>query len=433
MNDRIRLTRMICDGNRLVYEFESTLSVFHAKSFFVEYDRPIECGKESLNAVPFAAVMAPIAWASGAELVIPSLDREFAESLERSRLYFMRWFRGKWPFTSQLRTALVDNVFEPDRHAMLFSSGLDSLATFVANRDKNPILFTIFGADIPLAKTGFISLCRERFGSFAASQGAEIRYIRTDVRDVLDTEKLSHWAKNWYGEVAHGLMISSLLAPTASASVKTLLIASCSHREGAAYPCGSEKELVQQIRWGSTGLTNDSHEFSRPEKIREYLKGEPSIRKHLRVCWMQFESFNCGRCEKCLRTICELLVNNVDPAECNFNMDARTLPELKRRMTLGYYSLFRSEGTLDFWRSIQDALDTESLEDLYGSKEFFRWFAGFTRIRKPLNPAIQKSYAALSDLRSAAGKAVRPVRALAKRLHELEVASHKTTPLRAGI
>jgi hypothetical protein len=115
---------------------------------------------------------------------------------------------------------------------------------------------------------------------------------------------------------------------------------------------------------------------------------------------MQHERMNCSRCEKCLRTICELLLNNVDPNAYNFEVDARTLQRLKFRLTERYYLFFRgNEGTINFWRAIQESVDLAKLEDLYGSRAFFEWLAGYDRLRKPQNKLLVSFWLSALDAR----------------------------------
>jgi hypothetical protein len=397
MGDIIKLERMVRTKNKLTYEFSSTLDLFRQNSFFIEYEAGVISGNDSVDVIPFAAIMAPISWAAGADLVIPTLDKGYVESLSRCKEYFRKWFSKKWSFQSALKTAPVENRFSGNKKAMLFSSGLDSLATYICHKNEKPTLFTIFGADIPLAHTHFIDLCRERFINFAKSHGAEISFVYTDIRDVLDFTKLKKYSKGWYGEVAHGLMMSSLIAPVGSSDFSTLYIASCSHRPDCSYPCGSEIHLVQNIRWGATSIQNDNHELNRAQKIQTFLKGHEEMYGDLRVCWAQFESYNCSKCEKCLRTICELLVSNIDPAKCNFTVTHQTLERLKFKILNRYYLFFKGESTLDFWRSIQDSIDLDNLVDIYGSKAFFTWFKGFKKLQKRQNKLVAKMFSFLVE------------------------------------
>jgi hypothetical protein len=407
----IKLERLIQEKHGLSFHFDTSLSIFHRKSFFIDYDDPSSPGDfrpapDPIAVIPFAAVMSPIAWASGAEIILPQLDAEYAMALERCRHYYKKWFH-KWAFGGALRTSLVRRHYKPERHAMLFSSGLDSLATYIAHREKDPMLFTVFGADIPLSYQHFISLCKERFDQFAKNEKRDIRYISTDVRDILNLQKLKPLAGNWWGEVAHGLTLSSLIAPLVYDQVKTLLIASCSHRPGCQYPCGSQKELIEEVRWADTGILNDNSAMNRSAKIRAFLAPNPQYNRYLRVCWMQFESFNCGKCEKCLRTICELLINNVDPATCNFHINHETLPTLKKKILYQYDLFFHGESALDFWREIQDSVRLDEIQDMYGSKAFFHWFVQFTKLQKRQNSFAMNTCALLMDMKTQAGKQLR--------------------------
>jgi hypothetical protein len=50
-------------------------------------------------------------------------------------------------------------------------------------------------------------------------------------------------------------------------------------------------------------VANDGWEFSRNEKIK-LISESPFVLRHLRVCWQEeIDDINCGRCEKCVRTM----------------------------------------------------------------------------------------------------------------------------------
>jgi len=413
MSGSISLDRIFHQDGRLVYQFNTSLPYFRKKEFFIQYDGSRPGENESINAIPFAAVMAPVAWAAGAELRMPFLDREFALSLERCRERFRHWFAGRWLFDGGLTTSRVSNPHEASGTAMLFSGGLDSLATYVKHREEKPILFTIFGADIPIVRTRFIEICKAHLDEFADKEKARLRYIQTDIRDILDFGRLKRFSSNWYGEVAHGILLSSLTAPVGYDSFDRLLLAGSSYQAGYGGVCGSDAQLMREVRWVGTQVALDSDDVGRCRKVGLYLKGREDLYKYLRVCWMQFESLNCGRCEKCLRTICNLLVNGIDPELCNFRMTGRTLPDLKKKIISEYYLFLKGESTLDFWRDIQANIRLEEIpSDRYGSKEFFAWFAGCKKIQFRQNPALLKLAGFVVDARTVAGRALSPIRGI---------------------
>jgi hypothetical protein len=409
MRDFIRLDRLTVSGDVLRYDFSTSLDVFRKTSFFVEYDRPFAEPAESILTMPFAGVMMTVAWASGADLEMPSIDASFAESLERSSHYWMKCYPA-WPFRSRLAARRVENRRDGNAgYGMLFSSGLDSLATYVRHRGKKPELFTVIGADFPHARADFATLCKERlFEDLARADGVTLRYIRTDIDETLDLKKLSRFAANWYGAVQHGLMLTSLVAPASHTYLKTLFMASCSHKRDYHFPCGSEPEVVRGLRWAGTAVEDDLHEMNRAQKVGAWLKPFPAYHKYLRVCWEQYDKINCSRCEKCLRTICELLLNNEDPNRYNFQVDAGTLEYLRRKLRDRYYLFFRgNEGLLNYWRAIRESIDLDRLEDRHGSKAFFEWLKAFRKLDRPQNPWLVSSWLRLLELRDSLRSALK--------------------------
>ena len=289
----------------------------------------------------------------------------------------------------RLRTTLFQNITaDSDRSAVMFSSGLDSIAAYLHNRSQKPHLISILGADIPITHTHFIAECREKlFNEFAKKEDVGISYIHTDVREITDAKKLSEFAPNWYATVQFGLLLTGLTAPITYGRFSKLILASCSHQLDDTAPCAGDPGIVRQLRWGSTRVEDQLQEVTRVQKVARFLKTDPSTMRYLRVCWEQFEKVNCSRCKKCLRTICELLVNNVDPNLANFNIDDRTLPELRKKLSSEFHLFFNCEAaSLNFWREIQRSIDPGKLEDHYGSKAFFEWLVDFRplKIREPL-------------------------------------------------
>jgi hypothetical protein len=399
MNDVIRLERVRRGKNRLTFHFDSRLPFFRKKSFFVEYDRDVSRAPAGVQAVPFAAAMTPVAWAAGARVAMGPLDRSYLSSLNRCGDYFRSRVGRRWSFESCVEAVPVEHPDPASGAGMLFSSGLDSLATYARHEAERPELFTIFGADIPLAHVSFIEMCKKRLDAFARERGTAVRYVHTDVRETIDEERLRRYSQNWYGEVSHGLLMTGLVAPAAFGSVRTLYVAGCSHR--AVNACGSDADLLDRVRWAGAGVKSDGHGLSRVEKIARFLKDREDLHASLRVCWMQFESLNCGRCEKCLRTICELLANNVDPGRCNFTVDGRTLPALRQSIEKGYYLFFNNESTLDFWRALQQEVDLDGLRDIHGSRAFFEWLESFRPLRLKPNPLLRAGSSAYLQLRDA--------------------------------
>ena len=375
----IRLDSVLTPNpSRLVFTFTSNLPFFKKKEFFVEYSEPIADFTEATANVVFAAVMAPMAQASGASLSISCLDEAFAQSLDKLGVHWSKVYGWK---PLQLIAKQLKSGRAVTGCGMLFSGGIDSMASFLENKKRAPRLFVIFGADVPASKTTFIKALKADFYEpFAKQEKTSITFISTDVRAAMDEKSLSKRFKvGWYAEVLYGLFLTSLVAPIAA--LKKLIVASCSleHPDGE---CGGDPAILDQITFAGTRMELSLLDTQRVEKIKKYLLPNPHIQKYIRVCWEQFEKLNCSRCNKCLRTLCELLVNNIDPNHLNFEMTDRTLSELRSRMTGSFYHFFYNANELVFFRQIQSALALNEIQDIRGSKDFFKWFQDFQELRR---------------------------------------------------
>ena len=94
---------------------------------------------------------------------------------------------------------------------------------------------------------------------------------------------------------------------------------------------------------------------------------------------------NCGKCEKCARTITGLALAGVDPALCGFDMDLFEFPKLKKRLQKDSPSW--SDEHPIHWRDLQRYSEDRPEVDLYGSKEFFEWFSSY-KFRKSIGSRI---------------------------------------------
>src|SRR3989338_2176219 len=119
-----------------------------------------------------------------------------------------------------------------------------------------------------------------------------------------------------------------------------------SHVAGTAdYGWGSDFDLDNHLRWGSSSLEHDLEHAPRIQKMRSFIE-HPEYYRFLRVCytWWNWtgETINCSRCEKCYRSICELMLNGVDPALCGFRMSEDMFADIRRALekSHAYYSFF---------------------------------------------------------------------------------------------
>ena len=77
-------------------------------------------------------------------------------------------------------------------------------------------------------------------------------------------------------------------------------------------------------------------------------------------------------------------------------MDSDTLIDLKEMLSNHFHLFFRgNEMLMDFWRTIQEDINLNTIEDIYGSRKFFEWFQGFERLKTRQNKIARKMLAAV--------------------------------------
>jgi hypothetical protein len=181
--------------------------------------------------------------------------------------------------------------------ALCFSGGVDAFHALLASSHDAETLVTVVGYDVRLRDrqraTAVTAMARE----VAAETGSRAVVVSTNLRRH-PLLKRTPWLRAFGGPLA---ALGHMLAP----AVGRILVASdglgFEHPEVGSRPStdplhGSAKLAVDHVAPAVTRL----------DKIRQ-IAAEPIVQRHLRVCWQNDGSaINCGRCEKCVRTMLAL-------------------------------------------------------------------------------------------------------------------------------
>jgi hypothetical protein len=108
-------------------------------------------------------------------------------------------------------------------------------------------------------------------------------------------------------------------------------------------PHGSHPLLDPLFRTEEMELVHDGGEADRDEKV-ERIASHESVAKHLRVCWRNTDgAYNCGRCEKCLRTMLSLLAVGALDRCATFGSELRESDVAAMEITSGPLLRFAEE------------------------------------------------------------------------------------------
>ncbi|WP_209452152.1 hypothetical protein [Halosimplex halophilum] len=403
----VTVDSVTADGRRV----ESTVSYddelrpfFDDSPFYVEYGVDVSDLPESILTIPVLAHVCPVAWAVGADVRVPSVDRRFLDALERvgntlCDMYpFMEGGRviaeraPEWDETAVGRDrASPSSVPESTGEAgMLFTGGVDSLATYVRHREQEPTLITVQGWVVGADETERWRRLRERTERFAERFGVDAAFVRSNMLEFLDTALLDAHYKPyhdgaWYSAVGCGLGMLGLCAPLAVARGMGRIYIAASFWEGMeapsmfddwdgpAMPWGSHPDIDDGIAWADTEAVHDGFELDRQgriDAIAAYVREhDPTLPVY--SCSASNEAENCGRCEKCLRTAMGLALAGLDPADHGYDLDRRSFARAVRKFEAGEW--LDDHHSPYYWQQFQERLPADADLPMDGSDAFVRW------------------------------------------------------------
>jgi predicted protein tyrosine phosphatase len=269
--------------------------------------------------IPVLSIVLPLAWITGADVYVDEVDETFAKSMNTLQLEFKRIYPDA-PFKTKLIVKnLVNSEDIPNGMALLFSGGLDSTYTLYGNISSRPRLIMIFGvADIPISNVKFQERIRAEYSAFAKQEGLDINFIRTNALEIMDRSRLRHlWGSfqgshdgDFWNGIGYSLGQIGQAAPLSVGRFNRLLI-SASYNETTSVqerPDASSPKTDEKIAWANLRVKYDGlhHRHEKVMSLKELLNND---RIKLRVCWSRpeylypYTFLNCGKCEKCLRTI----------------------------------------------------------------------------------------------------------------------------------
>ncbi len=178
--------------------------------------------------------------------------------------------------------------------ALCFSGGVDSFYTLLRGGLAFDHLVFVHGYDMALADVRRAAAMERSLRAVAGAVGARAVMVRTNLREH-PTFAVTNWHRSHGGALA---AVGHLL----SHAVGTLTISS-SYPLCYEHPWGTHWKT--DPLWSSPRLdvVHSGAEHWRADKLRAIV-GEELVRRHLRVCYKNLSpEGNCGRCEKCIRTM----------------------------------------------------------------------------------------------------------------------------------
>ena len=401
----VELSAPTVRGTRVEIEIQASdrMSKFiRADRFFADYSTSVEDVPEAILTVPAVANIAPVCWATDADLFIDTLDRTFCESLQRIRDVFSEFYPILQTSAGTFVNEPVDvpaPVNDESNSGLLFSGGVDSLATLVRRHEESPTLFTVRGADVGLDQEGAWQRTKSLAYRYAEQYDLENQLIQSNLYTFVDHPTLSGLFGYditdgaWWGGLQHGMGLLGVCAPAAyDHGLSDLYIAS-TYTEDFDRPWGSHPAIDDEVAWSGTACRHDGFELTRQQKIELLVSQteQQGLDLPIRACYESESAKNCGRCEKCCRTIVGLLVAGADPTDHDFPMSGEIFEHIRAQIESGEWVFGFDE--VYMWSDIQRHTPAPGTVDDPELASFYRWLRGIDpeSYRQPTSQGLKRN------------------------------------------
>ena len=313
--------------------------------FNIQYEGiNIESVPDSIAIIPLVANILPMIWTNNAVLYIDEIDEDFYKCIKIIKNSYkemlpMLKFKGK----IKVKKVVKNEKITTDKTLCFFTGGVDSYSTYINNKDTNPDMVTVWGADIDWENVDGFNNVRKYINKIAKIEKCNNIFVHASVRRFIDNSQLEdNYFKiindNWWNAMQHGMGIISLAAPLSYVNgYSKVFFASTYTQEEIDTKkiiCASVPQIDNNITFAGVKVIHDGVEYSRMDKTINICNYAKKTKKDtiLHVCYRSKAGDNCCKCEKCYRTMSALLSEGEDPSRYGFKYDDTIKKEMEEYM-----------------------------------------------------------------------------------------------------
>ena len=249
---------------------------------------------------PFLVSLLPVVAKTGSDLQVEGeVSPVLLENLGQVRNIWNDWYGLKFGAVAGVTTESTGEAASPGV-GCFFSGGVDSFYTVLKNlareKGENRITHLLYvrGFDVDLDDHDLDSLVTGRLNRIGEEIGLPLIRASTNLRRLAD--RFASWGKLQHGAALAGTAhcLSGIIGP---------MLIPATHTYQRVWPWGTHPLLDPLWSDEFVSFITDGCEMTRSGKIRSRIAGSSVALDHLRVCHSNTGSkYNCGRCEKCIRT-----------------------------------------------------------------------------------------------------------------------------------
>lgn len=242
-----------------------------------------------------------VAMKTGEHLVVEGkVSKRLYDSIDNLQRIYSSWFDGmnKIIVTANVSSEYDHLPVKPSHfYGSFFTAGVDSFYTLLTHYEVSHLVF-VHGFDIKLAKTKYRTEISNRIKLVSGWFNRNLIEVETNLREF--TDDFCGW------DIQFGAGLSSVASILSG--IDTMLIPSSGM--SLDIKLGSHPELDYMWSTNSVNIMHDGAGILRIDKVNKILTSRIAL-DNIRVCWSSDTDYNCGHCEKCVRTIIELYASGV--------------------------------------------------------------------------------------------------------------------------
>lgn len=325
----IILDNIQIEKNKVFYNISYSKELnfyFKSKQLFFEYEEDMTDVPISILSIPFIATFWGISWMENCNIYVPELDETYYYSLREVRAAYQDMYYKARLMGRVVPCKIVRNDIPKSKKALLlFGGGVDAHASYIRNKEHILEIINIQGwynqlTDIDEAANADKRHCEE----FAKRMNIQFNYIRCNFASIINAKYFNQKYRKilgdeWWHGIQHSIAFISIAIVLAYKHQIPNLIIGSSCTTGRIKPCGSFITTDSAIHFALNGnVMHDAFELNRQQKVAVIVNYQKETQKPypLKVC--SFKDRNCCTCEKCFRTIIEIIAENGDVRKFGF-------------------------------------------------------------------------------------------------------------------
>lgn len=303
-------------------------SYFSRNQLFFDFGEDMSDTPISILAIPFVATFLGIAWMENTNLFVPELDKTYYESLFRVRIAYQEMYHKAHLKGRVVPSRIIQNEMSKSSEMMLlFGGGVDAHTSCLRHKDEITEIVNIQGwykslDSLDKAADADEKICAE----YARFMGLKFDYVRCNFASVINPTGFNKkfqkiLGDTWWHGIQHAMAFLSIAMVLAFKHGISRIMIGSSLTVGTSRPCASYITTDSAFHFAGVGeVIHDAFELSRQQKVKTIVDYQRASRQPypLKVC--SFNDRNCCACEKCFRTMIEIIAEGGNVADFGFTI-----------------------------------------------------------------------------------------------------------------